>query len=191
LLSGAELVLALLHEAPQVKIIATSRARLNVRGEQIYLMQGLHYAPEATQGAATSAAVQLFAQAARRSQPRFQVSETHLPAVLRICALVHGMPLGLELAAAWTEMLSLDEIAGEIEASADFLSADWLDAPERQRSMRAVFDWSWRLLNDVEQQMLRRLAVVRGGVSPGAAGPGGGGALAGRCPPGGTQLPPP
>src|SRR5262245_43058230 len=73
------------------------------------------------------------------------------------------MPLGLVLAAAWAEMLSLDEIAQEIERSADFLAADWADAPERQRSMRAVFDWSWRLLNDAERHTLLGLSVFRGG----------------------------
>src|SRR5262245_24077892 len=79
------------------------------------------------------------------------------------------MPLGLELAAAWAEMLSLDEIAQEIERSADFLAAEWADAPERQRSMRAVFEWSWRLLNERERQVLRRLAVFRGGFTREAA----------------------
>src|SRR5262249_57264453 len=72
-------------------------------------------------------------------------------------------PLGLELAEAWAEMLSLGEIAQEIERSADFLAAEWSDAPERQRSMRAVFDWSWRLLNDAERHTLRGLSVFRGG----------------------------
>src|SRR5262249_357065 len=72
-------------------------------------------------------------------------------------------PLGLELAAAWAEMLSLDEIAQEVERSADFLAAEWSDAPARQRSMRAVFDWSWRLLNDAERHSLLGLSVFRGG----------------------------
>src|SRR5262245_9150290 len=79
------------------------------------------------------------------------------------------MPLGLELAAAWAEMLSLEEIAQEVERSADFLAADWADAPERRRSMRAVFDWSWRLLNDAERQALRGLSVFRGGFTREAA----------------------
>jgi predicted ATPase/DNA-binding SARP family transcriptional activator len=170
LLDSAELVVALLHEAPQVQIIATSRARLNVRGEQIYVVQGLEYGAEGSPAAAaSSAAVRLFAQAGRRGQPSFQVSEANLSALLRICRLVHGMPLGLELAAAWTEMLPLDEIAQEIERSADFLSADWLDAPERQRSMRGVFDWSWRLLSENERQVLRQLSVFRGGFTREAA----------------------
>src|SRR5262249_50315025 len=83
--------------------------------------------------------------------------------------LVRGMPLGLELAAAWVEMLPVETIAAEIERSADFLAFDWRDAPERQRSVRAVFDWSWRLLNDIERQVLRQLAVFRGGCTREAA----------------------
>jgi predicted ATPase/DNA-binding SARP family transcriptional activator len=167
---GADLVMALLQEAPEVQIIATSRARLNVRGEQIYLVQGLEYAAEATPAeATTSPAMHLFVQAARRAQPSFNLSEANLPGLLQICRLVYGMPLGLELAAAWAEMLSLDEIAHEVERSAEFLMAEWADAPERQRSMRAVFDWSWRLLSESEQQVLCRLAVFRGGFTREAA----------------------
>ena len=72
------------------------------------------------------------------------------------------MPLGLELAAAWVEMLPLAEIAAQIARSADFLAADFRDLPERQRSMHAVFDWSWRLLGADEQRILCQLTVFRG-----------------------------
>jgi hypothetical protein len=113
--------------------------------------------------------VRLFVQSARRVQAGFVLDETNLPAVLRICVLVQGMPLGLELAAAWTEMLTPAEIAGEIEKSVDFLAVDWPDAPTRQRSIRAVFDWSWQLLQPDEQQVLRQLAIFRGGFTREAA----------------------
>lgn len=170
LLEGAEWVVALLQEAPRLQIVATSRAQLNLRGEQLYVVQGLEYGSAAPLTAVpASAAVRLFAQAARRAQPSFQVTEPNLPEVLRICRLVHGMPLGLELAAAWTEMLSLREIAQEVERSADFLAADWTDMPERQRSMRAVFDWSWQLLTDAERRVFRQLSVFRGGFTRAAA----------------------
>ncbi len=94
--------------------------------------------------------------------PAFRVRAAELPALRRICELVGGMPLGLELAAAWIGLLPPEEIAHEITRDVDFLAARWPDAPERQRSMRAVFDWSWRLLNDAERQVLRRLSVFRG-----------------------------
>lgn len=86
----------------------------------------------------TSAAVQLFARHAQRIQPTFAVDSANLAAVLRICQLAEGMPLGIELAATWIETLSPGDIAVEIEQSADFLTAEWRDLPERQRSVRAA-----------------------------------------------------
>ncbi len=166
LLNGANLVIELLQAAPQVQCLITSRERLNVQGEHIYSVWGMEYA---TQHALTSSAVRLFVQSAQRVQPAFTLSETNLPVVLRLCQLVEGMPLGLELAAAWVEALSLDEIVAEIERSADFLAYAWRDAPERQRSLRAVFDWSWALLNETEQNVYRQVSVFRGGFTREAA----------------------
>jgi predicted ATPase/DNA-binding SARP family transcriptional activator len=170
LLEGAGLVADLLQAAHGVQILVTSRERLNVRGEHLYLVPPLDFAPSAAHDAGlASASVQLFVQSARRAQPDFQVNPANADAVLRICQLVQGMPLGLELAAACTEMLPVAEIASEIEKSIDFLTVDWSDAPERQQSMRAVFDWSWKLLDEDEQDALRRLAVFRGGFTRQAA----------------------
>jgi predicted ATPase/DNA-binding SARP family transcriptional activator len=160
---GAGLVVDILEAAPRVQILATSRERLKVRGEHLFVVEGLPYTPAHTALADIEVpAARLFAQSARRSLPSFQLDDLNLPDVQRICRLVQGMPLGLELAAAWVELLPLHEIAEEIARSAGFLAADWADAPERQRSMRAVFEWSWRLLNDAEQQLFRRLAVFHG-----------------------------
>jgi predicted ATPase len=167
---GAGLVVDILEAAPRVHILTTSRERLLVRGEQLFVVEGLGH----TQGslsidAPAAPAVRLFEQSARRAHPAFQLGEQNLPDVLRICQLVQGMPLGIELAAAWVELLSLGEIAEEIARGASFLEAGWLDAPERQRSMRAVFEWSWRLLSAAERQLFRRLAVFRGGFAREAA----------------------
>jgi len=168
--SGAQLVVELLQAAPDVKILVTSREKLKLQGEHIYPISGMDFAQTSTLSAAENAtAVRLFVQCARRVQPDFALNERHLPALLRICRLVEGMPLGLELAAAWVEILSLEEIAQEIEKSLDFLAVDWPEIPARQRSMRAVFEWSWRLLGDPERQVLRRLAVFRGGFTRPAA----------------------
>ena len=76
--------------------------------------------------------------------------------------LVEGLPLGIELAAAWIRVLSCEEIAQEIARNLDFLSSAMQDLPERQRSLRAVFDYSWNLLAPPEQQALRQLAIFRG-----------------------------
>jgi predicted ATPase/DNA-binding SARP family transcriptional activator len=170
LLDGAEIVVAMLQAAPEVQIVATSRARLNVYGEHPYVVEGLAFAPADSVAAAKDyAAIQLFVGRARLVQAGFRLSETNLPSVLRICQLVEGMPLGLELAATWAELLAPTEIADEIAQSVDFLSSNLQDLPARQRSMRAVFEWSWRLLNAQEQQVFRRLAVFRGGFTREAA----------------------
>jgi predicted ATPase len=165
-----ELVIQLLAWAPAVQLLVTSRQRLKLRGETLYAVPGLPFSPQATLAdATTSAALRLFVQSAQRVAPHFALSAENLPALLRICSLVEGMPLGLEMAAAYIDQLQPAEIAQELEKNVDFLTAEWHDAPERQRSMRAVFDWSWRLLNESEQQVLRQLAAFRGGFTRDAA----------------------
>ena len=172
LMAGATTVADLLQGAPNLQIIVTSRTRLNLHGEQLYQVQPLTFAAVTTLAQAADAdadAVRLFAQCAKRIHADFTVTATNLLAVLRICQLVEGMPLGLEMAAAWTEWLSLAEIANEIAASSDFLTNDRPDVPERQRSMRAVFAWSWKLLDEDEQRAFRLLSIFRGGFTREAA----------------------
>jgi predicted ATPase len=90
-------------------------------------------------------------------------------AIVRICRLVDGLPLGLELAATWVRILSVDEIAREIERNIDFLTTSARDIPPRHRSIRAVFDYSWEMLTAEEQRILRQLAVFSGGFARDAA----------------------
>ena len=108
-------------------------------------------------------------QSAQALQPDFALSAETAPAVARICQLVEGLPLGIELAAAWIRVLSCDEIAQEIGRNLDFLSSAMHDLPARQHSLRAVFDYSWNLLSAPEQQALRQLAVFRGSFTREAA----------------------
>jgi predicted ATPase/DNA-binding SARP family transcriptional activator len=170
LLAGAALVSAILEAAPRVQIIATSREPLSVRGEQIYLVEGLGYgAGDDPARAGITPAARLFVQSARRVQPAFALNDAAMTAVLRICRLVQGMPLGLELAATWMDRLPVEEVAAAIERHAGFLRADWRDAPSRQRSIQALFDWSWRLLSAGEQRALCCLSVFRGGWERAAA----------------------
>lgn len=159
-----DLVVALLDASPGIQIIVTSRQRLKLRSEQLYTVPALTFSATATLAEATSsAAVRLFVQSVQRVQAGFQLTATNLAAVLRICQLVQGMPLGLELAATNAGGLSLTAIADAMEQSVDILTVDWRDVPERQRSMRAVFAWSWRLLSREEQRILCQCAVFRGG----------------------------
>ena len=182
LLGAAGLVADLLQSASSVQILVTSRARLNLQGEHFTVVQPLSFGGALAVGeigseigaemvaeTANADAVRLFVQSAQRNQPDFRLDQTKLPAVLRICQLVEGMPLGLEMAAGWVELLSLTEIAAEIERSVDFLTAEWVNAPDRQRSMRAVFAWSWHLLTATEQRVFRQLALFRGGFTREAA----------------------
>jgi tetratricopeptide (TPR) repeat protein len=114
-------------------------------------------------------AVQLFLSSARRVRPDYEPTRKDLARVAEICRLVEGMPLALLLAAAWMEMLTPTEIATEISQSLDFLESDLRDAPERQRSMRAVFDHSWNLLSERQQEVLAGLSVFCGSFARQAA----------------------
>ena len=172
LLAGAGLATELLRAAPGVRIVVTTRARLNVRGEHLLPVGGLRCpetVPEAVSEADQYAAVQLFLAGARERQADLTPTLDDLAHAADICRTVQGMPLAILLAAAWAGMLSPAEIAAEIVQALDFLAADWRDAPERQRSMRAVFDHSYRLLSEREREVLQGLSVFRGGFTRQAA----------------------
>jgi len=183
---GVGLVTDLLKTAPQVKILVTSRARLNVQGEHLFPVAGMSFPDEETakdaalrrvhpepgrraQDVAQYSAVKLFLTSARQAQPGFKLTADNVTDVARICRLVQGMPLGILLAAAWVRMLTPAEIATAIGQSFDFLETDLRDVPERQRSMRAIFDHSWRLLTEREQKVFQALSVFRGGFTHQAA----------------------
>lgn len=161
-----ELFVELLARAGRLKLLATSRAALGLQSESVLEVHGLPI-PESQEAAGTS--VELFLQRTRRAYAGFNATSEDFPAILRICRLVDGTPLGIELAAAWVRTLSCDEIAREIERGLDFLSVSAKDLPARHRSMRAVFDHSWRLLSEEEQNVLMRLSVFQGGYSREAA----------------------
>ena len=174
----AAFVNQLLQATHAVKLVVTARTRLNLRGEQLIPLAGLAI-PSATLPATDAAedllrlqghsAVRLFVQSVQAIMPDFTLGPTNVAPVTQICQLLHGLPLGLELAAAWTHLLSLAEIAQEIRHNLDFLAATQVEAPPHQRSLRAVFNHSWQLLTTAEQQALRRLAVFRGGFTRTAA----------------------
>ncbi len=164
LFEAAELFVDLQQHSSALKLLLTSREPLNVQGEWVFALEGLQM-PEGDEVEAiqASAAGALFLQRARRARAGFTATSEDYPAVVRICQLVDGMPLGIELAATWVRTLACDEIAREIERGLDFLSVSTRDMPARHRSMRAVFDHSWKLLSEEEQGILLRLSVFRGG----------------------------
>jgi predicted ATPase/DNA-binding CsgD family transcriptional regulator/tetratricopeptide (TPR) repeat protein len=169
---GVRVITEINTHAPHVKLLVTSRSLLNVYGEQLFPVTGMQ-TPTAEKPAEVDwknfGALQLFLQCARRVRPTFEIHDQNLAPLIQICQLVEGMPLGIELAAAWLELLSPKEIAERIKQSLDFLETDQTGIPDRQRSMRAVFDSSWKLLTDEEQKAYLRLCVVIGSFSHEAA----------------------
>jgi predicted ATPase/transcriptional regulator with XRE-family HTH domain len=160
---GIEVLSELLANAPHVKLLATSRESLGLEGEWVFEVHGLPVPENSpTEGFAQDTSIELFLQRARRAHVEFNATAEDVPAILRICRLVDGMPLAIELAAAWVRTLTCIEIAKEIERSLDFLSVSGRDIPVRHRSMRAVFDHSWKLLTEEEQRVLMKLSIFRG-----------------------------
>ena len=161
---GIEVLAEMLANTPGVKLLATSREPLELQGEWVFDVQGLPI-PESTQieESVQNTSVELFLERARRAHVGFNATEQDYPAIVRICQLVEGLPLGIELAAAWVRTLACQEIAREIEHGLDILSVSTRDLPARHRSMRLVFDQSWRLLSEQEQAVLLRLSVFRSG----------------------------
>ena len=171
LLEGTPFIRELIDNCPQLKLLITTRERLNLEAEWVFEVEGLAYPDEArsVERAGYFDAVQLFLMRAKRAQPRFSLTPETLPAVTRICRLVDGMPLALELAASWLRALPLGEVVKEMEAGTDRLEAPARDVSERHRSVQAVFDHSWALLSRREKEVLRRLSVFRGGFTRKAA----------------------
>jgi tetratricopeptide (TPR) repeat protein/transcriptional regulator with XRE-family HTH domain len=162
LLDGIELLQDLLENTPNVQIMVTSREQLNLRAEWTFEVQGLPV-PSIVQleYLESNSAAALFLQRAQQVNLNFTPTPEDLPAIARICQLVEGLPLGLELAATWVNTLSCQEIAVEIERSLDFLASIKRDIPERHRSINAVFDYSWNLLSTEEQDVLKKLSVFQ------------------------------
>ncbi len=153
----------IVKDCHQVKLLVTSRERLNLLSEWVFEIQGLPV-PHDVQDQQFEAysSVALFLQSARRTQSAFKMRADERQWVLRICRIMEGLPLGIELAAAWVGLLSIQEIATEIEHNLDFLSVSLRDVPQRHRSLRATLDYSWRLLKPEERLTLSRLSVFSG-----------------------------
>jgi tetratricopeptide (TPR) repeat protein len=151
-------------------VLATSRELLNLREEWLHPLSGMSFPVEETtsERLESYSAVQFFVQCARQMQPGFDLA-ADATAVVRICCLVEGMPLSIELATTWLRLFPCEQVAREVEQSLDFLTTSARNVPARHRSMKAVFEHSWRLLSEEEQTVLRRLSIFRGGFDRTAA----------------------
>jgi predicted ATPase/Tfp pilus assembly protein PilF len=153
-----------------MKLLVTSRERVNLLSEWVFEIHGLPVPPnDQTEQFEEYSSVALFLQSARRVRTGFLIRGDERGWVLNICQAMEGMPLGIELSAAWVGLLSCKEIAKEIEHNIDFLSVSMRDLPERHRSIRAVFDHSWKMLTVDEQQVMCQLSVFQGGFQRQAA----------------------
>ena len=171
LLDGAGLLADILQSGPEIKILVTSRERLQLLQEQVYPIEGLAFPDlETAEDAAGYTAVLLFLQSAHRNQPDFSLrDDDDLIQLARICRMVEGMPLALELAAAWVDMLSLTEIANELQQGLDILERELRDIPARLRSVRASIDYSWQRLDEADRAVFAQLSIFRGGFTRQAA----------------------
>jgi predicted ATPase/DNA-binding SARP family transcriptional activator len=173
LLAGVEFLSEMLQYAPTVHLLVTSRERLRLQWEWLFDLEGLSY-PESettdgTDGVEGYSAVQLFLQRARQAWRHFALTDGQHQCVVQLCQLVAGMPLAIELAAAWVRERACEEIAQEIERNLGTLTTPLQDVPARHRSLRAVVDHSWNRLSNIEQSVLRKLSVFRGGFQPDTA----------------------
>jgi predicted ATPase/transcriptional regulator with XRE-family HTH domain len=165
-----ELVCEILEHLPNVTILGTSRERLNVHGEWTYELHGLSIPPTDFIGQLENYdSVALFLNNARRLRTTFQLPVEEQPYLVHICQMLDGVPLAIELAAAWVGLLTCREIAREIKSNMDFLTTSMRNIPERHRSIRATFDHSWKLLSEEERQVLCQLSVFYGGFDRKAA----------------------
>jgi serine/threonine protein kinase len=164
LLSSASLVTDILKAGPNIQVLCTSRQRLNQTDETIYTLSGMDFPnPNTVEEALNYASVQLFVQGAKRANPRFDLINENMQTVAQICHLMQGMPLGILLLSSWLSMLTIDEISQELQQGIDILESDMADLPARHRSVRAVFDYSWQMMNPIEQKVFMHLSIFRGG----------------------------
>lgn len=171
-LEAATLVSNLVMGAPEVTVLVTSRERLNVTGERVFRVAPLAL-PAAYVGSDArvllhvSTAVQLFAERAAAIQPRFTLDDTNAAAVGRLCALLDGLPLAIELAAARCQVFSPAELLVRLEAQQSaqlaLLRGGTRDAHHHQRSLADTLAWSYALLTPAEQRFFNRLGVFAGG----------------------------
>jgi predicted ATPase len=161
--SAEGLVSAVLRSAPNVQILATSREPLRAAGEHLYRLPPLASPPASARVTAREAhsfpAVQLFVERTASMLGEFELSDADAPLVATICRNLDGIPLAIELAAARVGAFGLQGVAARMEDRFRLLTVGYRTAPPRHQTMYATFEWSYRLLSDCEQSVLRRLST--------------------------------
>ena len=158
----ARFIDGVLRACPDVHVLTTSREGLAVTGEALWRVPSLRVDDDA-------AAVELFAERARLVQPGFAITDENLSTVADLCVRLDGIPLAIELATARLKMLSVEQIAQHLSDRFRLLTGGGRTSVERQRTLKAMMDWSYDLLTESEQALLRRLAVFSDGFTYEAA----------------------
>lgn len=168
--SAGGLVSELLARAPDVKVLVTSRERLHVQEEWFYQLWGMDVPTDAldVDDLRTFGAVELFERCAMRADPHFDLGRNGQDAV-RICRYLQGMPLGIELAAAWVTTIPCKDIADEIDRDRSFLESRASTVADRHRSLEAVCEYAWHQLSEAARSVFQKLSVFRGGFTRQAA----------------------
>jgi predicted ATPase/DNA-binding SARP family transcriptional activator len=161
----------LLADCPQLRILATSRETLSITGEAVWPVDPLDLPPEDVDGREVLDydAVQLLVDRARAVRPGFTVTDENAAAVARICRVLDGMPLAIELAAGRIRSMSVAQLSERLDDRFRVLTGGSRTALPRHQTLRAAVDWSWDLLSDTERVLLRRMAIFTGGATLEAA----------------------
>ena len=161
----ADLVDTLLRSCPSVRVLATSRETLGIVGERAWLVPSLALPGQQSsiEEMRQSEAISLFVERAQAVVSTFELTEHNAPAVARVCRMLDGMPLAIELAAARVKVLSVEQISSRLQDSFALLSGGSRTALPRQRTLKAAIDWSYELLSEIERILLGRLSVFAGG----------------------------
>ncbi|GIG68195.1 BTAD domain-containing putative transcriptional regulator [Phytomonospora endophytica] len=169
--AAAEVVARLLRDAPGVTVLATSREALGLAGETLWEVPPLAVPTDGDDLDAVrrSAAARLFAARAAAQQRGFRLDEKTAPAVAKLCFRLDGLPLALELAATRVRSLGVQGVVDRLDDRFALLATRQRDVPPRQRTLTAVIEWSWDLLDDTDRAVLARLAVFRDGCTAEAA----------------------
>jgi predicted ATPase/class 3 adenylate cyclase len=172
-LAAAPVVVDLLVACPQLEVLVTSRAALQVSGEHAYPVPPLSL-PNHTHAAVpdditSSEAVRLFVERAQAVNPDFAVTDANAPVLAEICRRLDGLPLAIELAAARGRLLAPQALLARLESRLQLLRGGSRDLPARQQTLRATIDWSYALLEADRQTLLARLAIFAGGCTLEAA----------------------
>jgi predicted ATPase/DNA-binding CsgD family transcriptional regulator len=165
--AAARVAQRLLAGAPGLHIIVTSREPLRVAAETVWQVPPLTVPPPpppptSVADLSSSEAAALFADRAAAALPSFTVTGGNAAAVGRLCRALEGLPLAIELAAAWVRMLSAEQIEALLHDRFRLLATQDRTVPARQRTLRATIDWSYNLLTPDEQVLFRRLSVFTG-----------------------------